>query len=270
MLYIGSRPTHYMALQLGVMNHPTKDVIDEIKWISENGFDFVDFTIEPTKAGTFDVPKVKKALAASGLGIVGHTTPFLPFILPVQSIRRACLGEFERCAKIFSKLGAELINIHPSYGMPFHSIDEKIEANISFFSGFAKIAEKHNLTPMIENFTSPFDNIEVFREVFRKIPWAKMHLDIGHANLRHNENQAKGFFRAFGKKIAHVHVSDNNGEEDEHLPLGCGNIDWKEIAGVLKKNKYSGTVTLEVFSPDRDYLLLSREKFSALFKSPSR
>lgn len=254
-----------MPVQLGAMNIPQRDVLKEIAWISKNGFDFIDLTIEPTKAGNFDVPKVKKALSESGLQIVGHTTPFLPFILPVPALRHACLGEFYRCADIFSKLGAKLINIHPSYLMPFHTPLEKIEANVLFFSEFANIAEKFGLVPMIENFTSPFDNVPVFREIFRALPHVKMHLDIGHANIRQEENQAEAFFRAFGKRIAHIHVSDNKGEDDDHLPLGCGNIDWADVARVLKRNKYSGTVTIEVFSPDRDYLLLSRDKFRALF-----
>lgn len=253
-----------MPIKFGAMNSPQRDVFEEIGWIANNGFDFIDLTIEPTKAGNFDAAKAKKAISSAGIGVIGHTTPFLPFILPVGSIRRACLGEFERCASIFSRVGAEFINIHPSYSMPFHSEEERIAANTLFFSDFAKIAEKHGLVPMIENFLKPFDSPAVFRKVFEEIPGAKMHLDMGHANIRQEKNATEEFFRAFGKRIVHLHASDNKGEDDDHLPLGCGNIDWEDIARVLKKNKYSGTITLEVFSPDRDYLLLSKMKLEAL------
>ena len=131
-----------MFPKTGAMNHPQRNIVDEISWISKNSFDFIDLTIEPTKAGQFDVAKAKKALRDSGLGIIGHTTPFLPFALPVSSIRHACMKEFTKYAKIFSRLEAEYVNIHPAYNMPFHSTDEKIEANISFMSDFSKIAGK--------------------------------------------------------------------------------------------------------------------------------
>jgi len=55
-------------------------------------------------------------------------------------------------------------------------------------------------------------------------------------------------------------MSDNKGRNDEHLPLGCGSIEWEKIIGIMKNAGYDRTITLEVFSYDRDYLLLSRDK----------
>jgi len=57
--------------------------------------------------------------------------------------------------------------------------------------------------------------------------------------------------------------SDNKGKEDDHLPLGCGNIEWEKIIKIIKKFKFNKTITLEIFSPDRDYLLLSRDKLKS-------
>src|SRR5207248_1067873 len=37
-------------MQIGVMNHPAQEPIAEIEWIGQNGFDFVDFTLEPPAA----------------------------------------------------------------------------------------------------------------------------------------------------------------------------------------------------------------------------
>jgi sugar phosphate isomerase/epimerase len=56
-----------------------------------------------------------------------------------------------------------------------------------------------------------------------------------------------------------VHVSDNRGGEgDLHLPLGAGNIDWRSAIRALKRAGYDGTVTLEVFSREREYLRASK------------
>jgi len=51
---------------------------------------------------------------------------------------------------------------------------------------------------------------------------------------------------------------------DLHLPLGCGDVDWERAVKILK-DYYDGTITLEVFSRDRDYVLLSREKLKKLW-----
>jgi sugar phosphate isomerase/epimerase len=47
--------------------------------------------------------------------------------------------------------------------------------------------------------------------------------------------------------------------------MGVGNIDWENLINVLKKY-YDGTITLEIFSRDRDYVLLSKEKLKKLWK----
>lgn len=72
-------------MKIGVMNYPKNDLVKEIKWISENGFDFIDLTIEPLKAYKIDVKKIKKALKNFNLEAIGHTNPFLPSIFPIQS-----------------------------------------------------------------------------------------------------------------------------------------------------------------------------------------
>ncbi len=63
-------------------------------------------------------------------------------------------------------------------------------------------------------------------------------------------------------------MSDNRaGSADLHLPLGAGLIPWNKIVTELKKYQYDGTITLEVFSRDRRYLLASRDKLLELWNS---
>ena len=37
-------------MKIGAPNHPRRDTIEEIKWIAENGFDFIDLFLEADKA----------------------------------------------------------------------------------------------------------------------------------------------------------------------------------------------------------------------------
>jgi sugar phosphate isomerase/epimerase len=46
-------------------------------------------------------------------------------------------------------------------------------------------------------------------------------------------------------KITHIHASDNDGVEDQHLGIGQGKIDWNWFAQTIKKLGYDKTVILE-------------------------
>ena len=43
-----------------------------------------------------------------------------------------------------------------------------------------------------------------------------------------------------------MHIHDNKGYKDSHLPLGQGNIDFKEFIGYLKKEQYERYLTVEL------------------------
>jgi sugar phosphate isomerase/epimerase len=95
------------------------------------------------------------------------------------------------------------------------------------------------------------------------VPGIGFHLDIAHANLRLGrgvENRTRSLLDAFGDRLVHVHISDNRGGTDDlHLPLGAGTIDWKGHLRMLKALGYDGTITLEVFSREREHLRTSRQ-----------
>ncbi len=253
-------------MKIGAMNYPKNNLIKEIKWISENGFDFIDLTIEPPEAHKIDTKKVRKALKDFNLDAIGHTNPFLPSIFPIQSIRKVCLNEFKEYVNMFTKIGIKLVNIHPFYDAPFLSDEDKIKANIQFLKQVNKLCKSKGVTLMIENYIKPFDSPEVFTRILKEVPDLKIHLDVGHCNINQEKNLTEAFFKKFGNKIIHLHFSDNNGKDDDHLPLGCGNIEWEKIIKIIKESKFDRTITLEIFSPDRDYLLLSRDKLRNWWK----
>ena len=106
---------------------------------------------------------------------------------------------------------------------------------------------------------------EDFAEVFERFPAFKLTLDTGHANMESKGGKrVLGFIERFSGRIAHVHANDNFGKEDNHLPIGAGTIDFPKIIKALKGIGYDGTITLEVFSQDRDYLKISKEKLTVM------
>ncbi len=67
-------------------------------------------------------------------------------------------------------------------------------------------------------------------------------MDLGHANL---EGQIEPFFNMLADKIIHIHASDNDGVEDQHLGIGQGKIDYNWFAQTLKKMGYDKSVIIE-------------------------
>ena len=247
-------------MKIGVMNNPAKSVYDEVTAFGEARFDFVDLTIEGPGAMDVEVAKLWPILDSYGMSVTGHTDPCLPYAYPIQSIRDACLKELERCAGIFSALGAGIMNIHPCYICPPAMRNALVELNIEALIPIVEMAASYELTVVFENFKAPFDRVATFKTMLAEVPGLKVHLDFGHANIgRHNHEV---FCSQLGKEIIHVHFSDNRSSDDHHMPLGVGNIAWKNAVNSLKATGYDDTITLEVFCDDPvmlyKYLDLSR------------
>jgi len=106
---------------------------------------------------------------------------------------------------------------------------------------------------------------EEFKPILKDFKKMKLTLDIGHANIT-GKNISLRFIELFGKRIGHIHISDNFGLRDNHLPLGCGRIHFEKIFSALKKTGYNDSMTLEIFSKDTDYLVLSLKKAREIWK----
>ena len=85
---------------------------------------------------------------------------------------------------------------------------------------------------------------------------------MGHTNIL--GRNPRDFIEKFHERIRHVHLHDNFGKDDLHLPMGAGIIDWEKIIRALKQH-YDGTITLEIFSKERQYALASKEKLKELW-----
>ena len=56
------------------------------------------------------------------------------------------------------------------------------------------------------------------------------------------------FIDTLAEHIVNVHLHDNNGEQDTHLSLGKGNINFSAVLANLRKIEYKGPLIVEVHS----------------------
>jgi sugar phosphate isomerase/epimerase len=255
-------------MKIGCPNHPRKDLLDEIAWVGDHGFDFLDLFIEPESATpeNIAVDKVGKLLADYHLGVVGHTAWYLPIGSPIRSLRQAAIDEAARAFPLLQTLGARYVTIHGNWAsQKLFSDKEAIAFQVESLRALVGRAESYNLAIMYEPIPNPRDTVVTMRAMLDAVPGMKLHIDIGHANL--HGKQPADYITALHNDLVHIHLHDNKGTDDLHLPMGCGSIDWEKTIAALKK-VYDGTVTLEIFASDLDYVLLCKEKFLKLWRRP--
>jgi sugar phosphate isomerase/epimerase len=257
-------------MRIGAMNHPQHDVLDEIRWMAEMGLDFIDLTLEPPAAATWRVKpgQIRAALNEHGLGVVGHTAYYLPIGHPFESVRQAAAGELRRCLEVFAEIGCPWMNVHPDRHTPMHSYRFAIEQNLNTLRELLEAGKSLGVGVMVENLPSSFNTVEELGDLLGPLPELGLHLDIGHANLHVDRNMTEPILAAFGPRLRHVHLHDNKGgSADLHLPLGAGTLEVTRHVRALKMTGYDGTITLEVFSPDRFFLAYSRDLLRRLWNA---
>ena len=99
----------------------------------------------------------------------------------------------------------------------------------------------------LENLSETAEDLE---PVINEVQDLGLTLDVGHANLGGSENKSIAIIEKFRKLIRHVHLHDNRGgqskDDDLHLPIGAGTVDFPGIMAALLGAGYDGTMTLEV------------------------
>src|SRR5436305_1888703 len=119
---------------------------------------------------------------------------------------------------------------------------------------------------MIENLPAEYNSAAQLGDILDRLPEIGLHLDIGHANLQVPHNTTEEILAAHGHRLKHVHLHDNRGgHHDLHLPLGTGTVDVRRSIQALHRCGYDGTITLEVFTPDRRHLFYSRDVLRELW-----
>lgn len=250
---------------LGAMNHPAKDVVAEIAWIAHHGFDFVDLTLEPPAADprTLDVPSVVDSLEQFQLPAVIHTAYYLAYATPFSSVRRACLEEFQIALEVAVQLQARVMTVHFSRPPRFFSEEDVIRWHKEVLGPLCEKAETRRITLALEH--SPFPQcrqIDILERLFEELPTLRFHLDSGHAQLEPVGDRWSEYLDRLGRYLVHVHLSENDGAHDQHLPpdgVPGQSLNWPVRLSQLKALPYDGTITLEVFSPASEYLLTARD-----------
>jgi sugar phosphate isomerase/epimerase len=142
------------------------------------------------------------------------------------------------CAKL---LGANIVTDLQSLGVP-----EGPDADgTDFAAQVVKMAEASEVRLCLE--TGPLQTVKRVGQRFDSLRYC---LDTGHANLDPMFS-FKQYVDELAPKIAHLHLTDNYGQDDDHEPPGLnGGIpreNWDYLLGVLQKGGSDVVGSLEMF-----------------------
>lgn len=264
-------------MRYGAMNFPVNPIMAEIDTFAQLGMDYLELTMDPPQAHYNQIynqsAAIKKSLRQLGLGLVCHMPTYVHTADLAESIRNASLQEVIRSLETAAALEAEKIVLHPSSisGLAFYVPDLAQSLAMDSLDQIRQRAEQLGITICLENMfakISLFVEPQDFEPIFRAFPKIQFVLDTGHAYIGDKSGQRIiDFITRFGDRLGHVHVSDNCGVHDEHICLGYGQINYKDVARALKLVGYDETITLEIFDEDRTEIVKSRQKLSRILQS---
>lgn len=257
----------------GAMNSPLRPLLQEIHEIGRMGFDYLELTMDPPQAHHTLIRKQRRhvldGLDQYGMAVVCHLPTFVSTADLTETLREASIQETILSLKEASDLKPLKAVLHPSIiqGLGAMMKEESRQYAMEALDRIMEEAEGLSFPICVENLFPRSNSLvdpEDFDALFRRFPSARLALDTGHAHIGGGERITALIDRHYGR-IGHVHASDNSGRDDEHLPIGAGSIDFPRVVKALREIGYDDTITLEVFSRDRDYLRISREKLSTMF-----
>ena len=166
---------------------------------------------------------------------------------PQDQSRLNSIAQIKSSIDLANEINAEAVVVHPGlisflankyfkkevYEFANQSIKE-IGDYAKNLGVMATIENMPNFEPMIYQNIADLNQLLVENEMH-------MTLDIGHANHVGYAPDEMIF-----DSIKHIHVHDNLGDDDSHLPLGEGSIDLKYIINTLESKNYDGIYILEV------------------------
>jgi len=183
-----------------------------------------------------------------------------------RKIQQLCKYRFLQCIEIAEKLGSEIIILHFNF-IPFIKIknlrEKWVTQAIEFWNNFNKEIDGTGIKIAVENLWEP--DPEILAEVLDKVKSEqfKVCFDVAHSSL-FSDYSLEYWIDKLGRYIYYIHVHNNFGKYDEHLPLNKGNINYDEFFKYLKSTS-SPYISMEFDGEEQEFkesLLLIRKYFN--------
>lgn len=167
-------------------------------------------------------------------------------------VNRATARRLTQALDFTAQVGARLMVVHPGYDRWRYGGNWQLwlDRSLHFWPTLLSSAEKYGIRIVLENI---FDTDPVpLRTLLDQLnhPNLGFCLDIGHLNL-FSTVELDQWLNSLGEYLDHLHLHDNYGTADDHLPIGHGDINFTPLFTWLKNRSDKGvSATLELRNPE--------------------
>jgi len=248
-----------IGISTGCFYH--RPLVDCLETIRNSGFSMIEVVFSPAHLDYKDPKRVKEAalhIDALGMEVYSFHAPFADEIdisSPDLARREHAFDEILRAVEAAALLGVHYFVIHPGpENADIPSREERllrIENACAVLDRVARRCADAGIQCVLENklphllFGQSSDLLWILTCLNGEHVGAC--LDTGHAHLA---GELHTLIHKMGPYLRLLHVHDNKGHGDDHLPPGDGRIDWtsvlKELAGV----HFHGALILELAGGD--------------------
>lgn len=194
-----------------------------------------------------DLKMVRERLHDAGLGVTMHG-PYMD-LSPGAVDERIRLATVERYDQVFGAiehLRPKNVVLHACYDDRRFDGDKALwlRQSLKTWPQFVKRAEELGTIIAVENIFE--ETPDTLRSLVEEInsPNMGVCIDSGHLNLFSTVDMEE-WFKELGRYIVEVHMHDNFGKVDDHLPIGEGKIDFRLFLKLLGEHSKDPVLTIE-------------------------
>jgi sugar phosphate isomerase/epimerase len=172
-----------------------------------------------------------------------------------RRLRIASMDEIKRAIEVAERIPFRYLILH--MGLPGEDYDlNKFDAAFTSLEHLRIFAKERGTEILLENIPSELSAPARIREFLQYTRLdLKVCFDTGHAHMAGGVQPA---FDTLRDRIAAIHVHDNHGEKDEHLPPFEGSIDWTQTVRSFRSLDAQVPILLELNSQRGEPSVLPR------------
>ena len=154
-----------------------------------------------------------------------------------DDIREISIKRYLQSLKIAQIIGAKTIVYHTGCEATIkHRKFQQAysDDSIKFWKNYIQTYENSKIVAVQENVSE--NSYEPILKIVNAVnsPNLKASLDTGHVNV-HSTNKVTHWLEGYGQNLKHMHIHNNYGDDDSHLSLLKGTLDFDEIFDTISK-----------------------------------
>ncbi len=255
-----------LGMTAGIFTGELADFERELKQLKEIGFDCIDYQgFVNTQTPLYEMSEAdferyltaqKRIVDKSGPEISQVHGPWRSHkCYMTEEGRKAELDYAIKAVRGCAILGCDRMVMHPVMAQGRIDVDHEAlkSVNRAFFLRLCEVGKEYGVVICLENMPFPCQCLARPRQTLEFVrsfdsEWLRVCLDTGHCAVL--GLSAGDSVRLIGKEyLWALHVHDNDGLRDRHLPMRDGVLDWTDFGNALQEIGFEGTLSLEVKIP---------------------